>query len=74
MIWWVKSLFQGPDIPSGPKVAVASRTAYLLPLMAFFNKGKRITNVLTAVLFSPLSYLMFTKLLGVNLAPGILPF
>jgi putative tricarboxylic transport membrane protein len=49
-------------------------TLYLLPLMMYFNKGRRTTNVLTAVLFSVLSYLLFTKLLGVNLARGILPF
>jgi putative tricarboxylic transport membrane protein len=53
---------------------VVATTLYLLPLMAYFNRGKWITNVLTAVLFSALSYGMFVKLLGVNLAPGILPF
>jgi putative tricarboxylic transport membrane protein len=53
---------------------VLATTIYLLVLMAYFNKGKWTANVLTAVLFSAGSYLMFTKLLGVNLAPGILPF
>jgi putative tricarboxylic transport membrane protein len=53
---------------------VLATTGYLLALMMYFNKGKRTANVLTAVLFSVLSYLMFTKLLGVNLARGILPF
>ena len=47
---------------------------YLVALMSYFNRGKWVTNVSTAVLFSLGSYLMFTKLLGVNLAPGILPF
>lgn len=47
---------------------------YLLGLMAFFHKGKWVANVLTAVLFSVLSYVMFVKVLGVNLARGILPF
>jgi putative tricarboxylic transport membrane protein len=47
---------------------------YLIALMSYFNKGKHTANVLTALLFSVLSYLMFTKLLGVNLARGILPF
>ena len=47
---------------------------YLVVLMAYFHKNKWTSNVLTAVLFSLLSYLMFTKLLGVNLARGILPF
>ena len=31
-------------------------------------------NPLTSVLFALISYLMFTKVLGVNLPPGILPF
>ncbi|MDB5864028.1 MAG: tctB6 [Betaproteobacteria bacterium] len=53
---------------------VLSTTIYLFVLMAYFNRGKWTANVLTAVLFSAGSYLMFTKLLGVNLAPGILPF
>ena len=53
---------------------ILATTAYLLPLMAYFNKGKWIANVLTAVLFCVGSYVMFVKVLGVNLAPGILPF
>jgi hypothetical protein len=31
-------------------------------------------NVLTSVLFSAGSYFMFTTLLGVSLAQGVLPF
>jgi putative tricarboxylic transport membrane protein len=42
--------------------------------MAYFNRGKWVANVLTSVLFSIGSYVMFVKLLGVSLAPGILPF
>jgi putative tricarboxylic transport membrane protein len=53
---------------------VLATAIYLLALMIYFNKGKWTANVLTAVLFSAGSYLIFTKLLGVNLAPGILPF
>ena len=53
---------------------VLATIPYLLLLMAYFNRGKWVANVLTAVLFSLLSYLMFTKLLGVNLARGLLPF
>ena len=53
---------------------VIATTLYLLPLMMYFNKGKRAVNVVTAVLFTLLSYLLFTKVLGVNLARGILPF
>ncbi len=47
---------------------------YLMALMLYFHKGHLRTNVLTAVLFSFISYFMFTKLLGVTLARGILPF
>lgn len=53
---------------------VLSTSIYLLVLMVYFHKNKWTSNVLTAVLFSVISYLMFTKLLGVNLARGILPF
>ena len=49
-------------------------TIYLNILMAYFNKGKWKTNVLTATLFSFGSYLAFTKLFGTPLAPGLLPF
>ncbi len=52
---------------------VVATTVYLLALMAWFNRGKWIANVLTAVLYSALSYLMFVKL-DVNLPKGILPF
>jgi putative tricarboxylic transport membrane protein len=52
---------------------VVATTIYLLVLMSYFNRGKWIANVLTAVLFSVASYLMFTKVLGVTLARGILP-
>jgi len=47
---------------------------YLLGLMAYFYRGRWKPNVLTAVLFSVGSYLLFTRLLGVNLARGVLPF
>jgi putative tricarboxylic transport membrane protein len=53
---------------------VVATAIYLLVLMAYFHRHKWTSNVVTAVLFSLISYLMFTKLLGVNLAPGILPF
>ena len=52
---------------------ILATTAYLLALMAYFNRGKWIANVLTCVLFSVLSYLMF-KYLGVSLPQGVLPF
>jgi putative tricarboxylic transport membrane protein len=49
---------------------VLSSTIYLLALMAWFNRGKWLANVLTAVLFSILSYIMFVKL-DVNLPRGV---
>jgi len=52
---------------------VVATAIYLLVLTAYFNRGKWVANVLTSILFSLCSYLMFTKLLGVTLAPGILP-
>ena len=53
---------------------ILSTSLYLLALTNYFNRGKTIANVLTSVLFPIISYLMFTKLLGVTLPPGILPF
>ena len=53
---------------------IFSTAVYLLVLTAYFNRGSWTVNVLTSVLFGIGSYLMFTKLLGVNLPPGILPF
>jgi putative tricarboxylic transport membrane protein len=47
---------------------------YLFVLMSYFNRGKWLMNSLTAVLFCVGSYFMFTALLGVTLARGILPF
>lgn len=51
---------------------IVSSTVYLLALMAWFNRGKWTANVLTAVLFSVLSYIMFVKL-DVNLPRGVDP-
>lgn len=52
---------------------VIATSAYLLGLTAYFNRGKWVPNVLTSVLFSVGSYLMF-KYLGVQLPQGVLPF
>jgi putative tricarboxylic transport membrane protein len=52
---------------------IVATAAYLLALMAWFNRGKWVANVLSAVLFSVLSYAMFLKL-DVRLPQGILPF
>lgn len=53
---------------------VIATSIYLLVLTAYFNRGKWTANILTSVLFSLGSYLMFTKLLGVSLPRGVLPF
>ncbi len=53
---------------------VLSTTVYLIGMTAYFNRGRWLMNILTSVLFSAGSYLMFTKLLGVTLAQGVLPF
>jgi putative tricarboxylic transport membrane protein len=52
---------------------VIATTLYLFALMSYFHSGKWVTNALTAVVFCVASYWMF-KVLGVNLAQGILPF
>jgi putative tricarboxylic transport membrane protein len=46
---------------------------FLLGLTNYFNRGKWIANCVTSILFSVGVYFMFTKVLGVNLARGILP-
>lgn len=52
---------------------VVSTTIFLVALMAWFNRGKWVANVLTSVLFAGLSYWMFVKL-DVRLPTGLLPF
>ena len=52
---------------------IVATSVYLFALMAWFNRGKWIANVASAVLFSVLSYVMFLKL-DVNLPKGLLPF
>jgi putative tricarboxylic transport membrane protein len=52
---------------------VVATSIYLLGMMAWFNRGKWLVNILTAVLFSALIYFMFVKL-DVSLPKGILPF
>jgi putative tricarboxylic transport membrane protein len=53
---------------------ILSTAVYLIVLTAYFNRGKWTANVLTSVLFCIGGYLMFSKLLEVNLPRGILPF
>jgi putative tricarboxylic transport membrane protein len=52
---------------------VLATSVYLFPMMAWFNRGKWIANVASAIGFSLLTYLLFVKL-EVNLPKGILPF
>ena len=49
---------------------IIATVLYLLPLMAWFNRGKWVANVLTTVLFAVGSYIMFVKL-DVNLPRGV---
>jgi putative tricarboxylic transport membrane protein len=49
-------------------------SVYLAGLMIYFNPRKTRTNLLTAVIFSFGSYLVFTKLFGAQLPAGFLPF
>lgn len=51
-----------------------STVIYLLALTTYFNRGRHLMNGLTCVLFVFISYAAFTRLLGVNLARGIIPF
>lgn len=53
---------------------VIATSIYLLALMVYFHPGKWLANVLTSVLFCIVSYVMFSHVLGVNLARGVLPF
>lgn len=52
---------------------IVATSIYLLPMMVYFNRGKWIANVASAVGFSILIYVLFVKL-DVNLPQGILPF
>lgn len=47
---------------------------FLAGLTGYFNRGRHLMNVLTCVLFVVISYAVFTRVLGVNLARGIIPF
>jgi putative tricarboxylic transport membrane protein len=52
---------------------VLATSAFLFPLMAWFNRGKWLTNALSAVAFSALTYWLFVAL-DVRLPKGLLPF
>jgi putative tricarboxylic transport membrane protein len=52
---------------------ILATIVFLLPLCAYFNRGKWIANVVTTILFSIGTYYLFVKL-DVNLPQGILQF
>ena len=53
---------------------LVSTSVYLLVMTGVFNRGKWIANVLTSILFTIGSYVLFVKILGVVLPRGILSF
>jgi putative tricarboxylic transport membrane protein len=52
---------------------VVATSAFLFPLMAWFNRGKWLANALTAVAFAAMTYWLFVAL-DVRLPRGVLPF
>jgi putative tricarboxylic transport membrane protein len=46
---------------------------YLLPMMAWFNRGRWVANVISALFFVTFTYFLFVQL-EVRLPQGILPF
>ncbi|HSF21528.1 MAG TPA: tripartite tricarboxylate transporter TctB family protein [Burkholderiales bacterium] len=52
---------------------IIATTAFLFPLMAWFNRGKWLANALSAVAFAALTYWLFVAL-DVRLPRGLLPF
>ena len=52
---------------------VISSSAYLLAMTMYFNPGKAVANALVSLLVPVTCYLIFSQLLGVDLARGIFP-
>jgi putative tricarboxylic transport membrane protein len=52
---------------------VVATTIFLLPMMAWFYRGKWVANIISAIAFSALTYWLFVTL-DVRLPRGILPF
>ena len=52
---------------------ILATSVFLLPMMAWFNRGKWFANVLSAILFSAMTYWLFVTL-DVRLPKGLLPF
>jgi putative tricarboxylic transport membrane protein len=53
---------------------VISTSVFIFGLVAYFNKGKWITNIAVSVLVSIGAYLLFHRLLSVGLPAGMLAF
>jgi putative tricarboxylic transport membrane protein len=47
---------------------------YLFPMLAFFNRGRWLTNILVTAGLGIVIYVVFAKFLGVAMPPGILAF
>jgi putative tricarboxylic transport membrane protein len=52
---------------------IVATSAFLFPLMAWFNRGKWLANAVSAVAFAALTYWLFVAL-DVRLPRGMLPF
>lgn len=52
---------------------IVATIIYLLPMMAWFNRGRWIANIASTVLFVAFTYFLFVKL-EVRLPQGVLPF
>ncbi len=52
---------------------VLSSSAYLFAMTMYFNREKTVANALVSFLLPIACYLVFTRVLGVELARGILP-
>ena len=52
---------------------VLSSSAYLFAMTMYFNRGGTVANALVSFLLPISCYLVFTRVLGVELARGILP-
>ena len=52
---------------------VLSSSAYLFAMTMYFNRGKTVANALVSLLLPIACYLVFTRVLGVELARGVLP-
>jgi putative tricarboxylic transport membrane protein len=52
---------------------VMSSSAYLLAMTMYFNRSSTVANALVSLLLPIACYLVFTRVLGVELARGILP-